>query len=110
MKIDGVSQTTGVERVLELSQDKRGLLLSIIDRVGGPPPARIVVKASALTAVLVDRPEGPQTLVGMSSTGVVQPMTVEVRGNEVMLTVGRADAAVGLDDLMDAVAGMTPAA
>ncbi|MFO0851800.1 MAG: hypothetical protein U0871_25030 [Gemmataceae bacterium] len=50
--------------------------------------------------LLVEKPSGPQPV----GPGV----TAKVRRNEVLLEVGGADAAVGLDDLMDAVAAADP--
>ena len=98
MTIDAVSQSTGAERVVDVEASGDGILVVIRDR--DAELARVVVPADPLMAVLSDRPEGPQE-VGLR---------VEVRRNEVLLTVGSADAAVGLDDLMDAVAGVIPAA
>ena len=51
-------------------------------------------------AVLTEQPKGSQV--------VGEHLVVEVRRNEVWLTFGGSDAAVGLDDLMDAVGGALP--
>jgi hypothetical protein len=49
-----------------------------------------------IMSILTERPNGPQK--------VTPTLTMEVRRNEVWLEVAEADAAVGLDDLMDALA------
>jgi hypothetical protein len=95
MVIDGISQSTGVERVVEVKTAGDGVLLVIRDRVGTNDPVQVVAPADQLMAVLTDHPDGPRA---------IENVTVEVRRNEVLLTAGGSDAAVGLDDLMDAVA------
>lgn len=55
--------------------------------------------------VLTEQPKGSQTI-----TGEGRALEVEVRRNEVWLVIDGPDAAVGLDDLMDAVAGALPSA
>ena len=105
MEIDGVSPSTGDDLVVEVGADGLGVLLVVRDRGGVGERGRAVAAADALAAVLADRPAGPQVLP-VQGPGVVR---VEVRRNEVLLDVGGADAAVGLDDLMDAVADASPA-
>ncbi len=95
MTIDGVSQTSGAERVVAIEAAGAGVTLSVTDRSGGVELGRAVLPADALIAVLSERPAGAQA--------VADGVTVEVRRNEVWLVVGGADAAVGLDDLTDAV-------
>ena len=56
-----------------------------------------------LMSVLTDQPKGAQTIAGNAGA-----LEVEVRRNEVWLVIGGPDAAVGLDDLLDAVAGALP--
>ena len=99
MTIDGVSQTTGLERVVEIGASGAEVLLSIRDRKLGSELGRTVVPAEALMSVLTEQPKGKQK---------VSALEIEVRRNEVWLTVGGPDAAVGLDDLLDAVAGVLP--
>jgi hypothetical protein len=98
MKIDGVSQSTGDERVIELSREERGESLLFSNKSW--MPERIVVSPEALVTILTDRPEGPQSVMGFTG-GEPREMKAEVRRNEVWLALGRMDAAVGLDDLMD---------
>ena len=81
-----------------------GVRLTVRDRKLGIAMGRIVVPAEALVAVLTVQPVGPQTIAG--EAGVA--LRVEVRRNEVLLGLGGTDAAVGLDDLLDAVGGALP--
>jgi hypothetical protein len=99
MIIDGVSQTTGLERVVEIGASGAEVLLAIRDRKLGLELGRTVVPADALMSVLSEQPKGLQR---------VSALEIEVRKNEVWLTLGGPDAAVGLDDLLDAVAGSLP--
>jgi hypothetical protein len=103
MPIDAVSQTTGAERAVSVEPAAAGLVLAIVER--GTELTRVEVPTEKLLTVLTDRPEGVQAVVGVGKS----VLEVEVRRNEVLLAVGRADAAVGLDDLMDAVAAALPA-
>jgi hypothetical protein len=103
MTIDGVSQSTGGERLVDIAIENDGLKLTIRDRKAGTVLRSAIVSADALMTVLADQPEGPQTLTGTGK------LVVEVRRNEVLLTMGGPDAAVGLDDLVDAVAGASAA-
>lgn len=99
MIIDGVSQTTGIERVVEVGAADDGVLLAIRDRKLGSELGRVVVPAEELMNVLTEQPKGAQRLSALE---------IEVRRNEVWLTLGGPDAAVGLDDLLDAVSGALP--
>jgi hypothetical protein len=99
MIIDGISQTTGLERVVEIGASSAGVLLAIRDRKLGIELGRTVVPADALMSVLSEQPKGLQR---------VSALEIEVRKNEVWLALGGPDAAVGLDDLLDAVAGSLP--
>lgn len=103
--IDGISQTTGIERIVEVSAAEGGVRVVIRDRKLATELASVVAPADWLMNVLADSPEGPQVLAG--ATG--DALSVEVRRNEVWLAVGVPDAAVGLDDLTDAVAAAVPA-
>lgn len=95
MTIDGVSQSTGADRVVAIEAVGADVSVSVTDRSGGVELGRAVVPADALITVLSDRSLGAQ--------GVADGVTVEVRRNEVWLVVRGAEAAVGLDDLTDAV-------
>jgi hypothetical protein len=102
MKIHGVSQTTGSERVIELSSTDEGTLFVFQDNMGHSRE-RIVTVSEALISLLAKRPEGQQTVIGMNGNES-RGMKIEVRKNEVQLSLGRIDAAVGFDDLMNALA------
>lgn len=104
--IDGVSQSTGVERLVGIESDKANVRLSIRERGGDTDLASVVIPVESLMTALTDQPKGQQTIPG--SDGRV--LAVEVCRNEVLLAVGAPDAAVGLDDLMDALAGALPSA
>ncbi|HVK08891.1 MAG TPA: hypothetical protein VM597_08965 [Gemmataceae bacterium] len=95
MKIDGISQSTGAERVVAVEAERGRLSVAVTDRSGAIVMGRAVLPPEGLMTILVEKPLGSQT--------VAEGVTVEVRRNEVWLVVGQADAAVGLDDLMDAV-------
>ena len=99
MGIDGVWPTTGAERVVKVTAAAGGVPVAVHDRAGAGL-AVAVVAADALMNALADRPAGPQTLA--SAVGI--NLVLDVKRNEVLLRVGSADAAVGLDDLVDAVA------
>ncbi len=58
-----------------------------------------------MITVLSDQPEGPTAIPG-DTAGAARLLAVEVRRNEVWLAVGGVDAAVGLDDLLDALAAL----
>lgn len=105
MPIDGVSQSTGIERVVEVEAATTGVRVVIRDRIRGAELAAVAVPADGLMAVLADMPEGVQSIAGADG----RALAVEVRRNEVWLTIGGPDAAVGLDDLTDAVAAAVPA-
>ncbi|MDY3557179.1 hypothetical protein R5W24_006366 [Gemmata sp. JC717] len=100
MTIDGVSQTTGLERLVDIGADEGGLKLTIRDRKLETVLGSVTVPAEDLMTVLTEQPKGPQSIAGA--------LEVEIRRNEVWLTLGGPDAAVGLDDLMDAVGGALP--
>ncbi len=106
MTIDGVSQSTGIERLVDVSPTDDGIRVLIRDRNLGTELVGVTVPADALMGVLADQPKGLQSIAGNAG----RALEVEVRRNEVWLVVGGPDAAVGLDDLMDAVAGALPSA
>lgn len=101
--IDGISQSTGIERLVEISSAEAGVRLGIRDRKLGTELAHVTVPADALMSILSHQPKGSQTIAGAG-----RALEMEVRRNEVWLTIGGPDAAVGLDDLIDAVAGAIP--
>ena len=107
MNIHGVSQTTGAERRIDLTPTPSGVLFIFSDSMGHANE-RIVISPEPLITMLTDHPEGAQTIIGMSRNEA-RGIKVEVRKNEVLLTLGRMDAAVGLDDLMDALAAIPTA-
>jgi hypothetical protein len=109
MRIYGISQSSGVERRLHIEKDAEGVLLIISDHNGNVERARITVEPDSLMATFMDRAPGVVTLEGrVPSNGAKQLLDLEVRRNEVLLTVrGEAaagsDVAVGLDDFQDAL-------
>jgi hypothetical protein len=111
MRIFGLSQSTGVERLLEVTRADGGVSLHAHGRGDGPLEA-IVVPEDELTATLIDRPAGGATVGAVPVGGWL--LDVEVRGNEVLLRTRPEgerswDVAVGLDDLQDALAEILPA-
>jgi hypothetical protein len=115
MAIDGISQSSGVERLLDVRGAATGVLLVIRDRLGDVERTRVVLPAADLLAALTDGTAGRRTLNG-TAEGFREPkwLDIEVRGNEVLLRArSRAeegwDVAVGLDDFQDALeAALTP--
>jgi hypothetical protein len=105
MLIEGVSQSTGVERRVEVTAAPDGVRLAFRDGKKGNVLAFVIAPADELMTVLSEQPAGPQVIPG-DVGGVARKLEVEVRRNEVWLTVGGVDAAVGLDDLMDALAAI----
>ena len=89
-----------------------GLVLIFIDHVGAKERTRILVPVDDLLAAITDPPAGGCTLEGVAPpNGPKMQLAVEVRRNEVWLqTSGNGsegtDAAVGLDDLQDAMEGV----
>jgi len=75
MKIAGVSQSTGDDRVVEVEASGAGVSVAVTDRSGGVEMGRAVVPSEGLMTVLSDRPSGAQ--------GLAEGVTVEVRRNEV---------------------------
>lgn len=103
--IEAVSQSTGVERRVEVTAAPDGVRVSIRDSRKGTVLAFVTAPTDALMTVLTEQPEGPTAVPG-DTAGAPRVLAVEVRRNEVWLAVGGADAAVGLDDLMDALAAL----
>ena len=103
--LEAVSQSTGVERRVEVATAPDGVRVAIRDGRKGTVLAFVTAPADALMTVLSEQPEGP-TGIQADTAGVARVLGVEVRRNEVWLAVGGVDAAVGLDDLMDALAAL----
>ncbi len=109
MTIYGVSQSTGVERRLQVERGGEGVVLTIIDHVGNVERERIMLQPDTLLAAVMDRPPGGSTIEGTSPPhGTKKLLDVEVRRNEVLLRVRVGseagwDVAVGLDDFQDAL-------
>ena len=89
--------------MVEIKSAETGVRLGIRDRKLNTELANVTVPADALMAILSDQPKGSNTIAGAERS-----LEIEVRRNEVWLTIGGPDAAVGLDDLIDAVAGALP--
>jgi hypothetical protein len=109
MTIYGLSQTTGIERTLEVDATSAGIRLHSRDEDGSPDVDNIVVASEPLLAALMDRPAQRTTIPSVSAAGEAsQSLDMTVRGNEVMLWVrtesGNSwDIAVGFDDFQDAL-------
>ncbi|QEL16636.1 hypothetical protein [Limnoglobus roseus] len=103
MTINGVSQTSGQQRLVDIAPSGDKLQVGIRDRKPGSDWVNVVVPAESLLTVLTEKPTGPQAIPGDDAT-----LVAEIRRNEVQLAIGTADAAVGLDDLMDAVGSVLP--
>ena len=106
MTINGVSQTSGVQRLVDISSSGEGLRLGIRDRQPGSEWVYTAIAADDLMTVLTEQPKGVQSIPGSDG----KPLSVEVRRNEIWLTIDGPDAAVGIDDLMDAVGESLPSA
>lgn len=108
MMIYGLSQSSGLERVLEVEKADTSLLLYAHDQAENPAD-RILVPAAEVVAALADPAVGVKTIAGVTPVyGRRQLLDLEVRRNEVLLWVRPEtgigwDVAVGFDDLQDAV-------
>ena len=114
MAIDGVSQSTGVERIVEVTRSGEGVQLLFRERKGNVELERIVLPTDDLMNILTERPTGLHTIDGKSAAGKPLMLNIEVKRNEVLLvaraeSVAGCDAAVGLDDLTDALESVTSA-
>ena len=109
MRIYGISQSSGVERRLHIEKGAEGIVLIISDHDGNVERARIMVQPDTLMDTFMERAPGGVTIEGRSpSNGAKKLLDVEVRRNEVLLTVraesaAGSDVAVGLDDFQDAL-------
>jgi hypothetical protein len=112
MTIYGLSQSSGVERRLNVERGGQGIVLTFTDHVGGKERERILVQPDNLLATIMDPPPGGSTVEGISPPhGAKMLLDVEVRRNEVLLRAHAdlgegADVAVGLDDFQDALEGV----
>lgn len=112
MTIYGVSQSTGVERRLMVDKVTEGVVLTIIDHRGRKEQGRISLAADDLVAAVTDAAARTTPIKGLPSpNGVKWQLVVEVRRNEVWLTMSSdagdaTDIAVGFDDLQDALEGV----
>jgi hypothetical protein len=109
MRIYGVSQSSGAERRLHIDKAGEGIVLMISDHIGNVERERIMVQPDSLMATVMERAPKGITIEGTSpSQGTKKLLDVEVRRNEVLLTIRAEsdngwDAAVGLDDFQDAL-------
>ena len=110
MKIHGVSQSTGTERQLTIEKGIEGVVLTIFYKVIRKECGRIVVRGEALLGAIMEPREGGTAIEGLPQPqGLKMSLDIEVRRNEVWLTIrpgDTADIAVGLDDLQDALEGV----
>jgi hypothetical protein len=113
MKIFGVSQSSGVERVLKLERGIDGIVVTIANHLGGGEVGRIKVNSDTFVGAILEPVVGGSIVEGMPEPqGPSKQLVIEVRHNEVWLQlqgesgVG-ADVAIGLDDLQDALEGVT---
>src|SRR4051794_35860619 len=108
MTIYGLSQTSGIERLLDVEPSDGALLMHVHDRPADPGE-RVVVPTGDVVAALTDGQPGVKAIEASApGEGAPRRLELEVRGNEVWLTVradGAAgtDIAVGFDDFQDAV-------
>lgn len=110
MVIYGLSQSSGVERRLEIDRSGPCISLGIYDHASGMEQDRVFVLPDDLMAAIINRPEGGSTIEDAAQAeGTRKHLDVEVRRNEVLLkTRGDRewDVAVGLDDFQDALEGV----
>jgi hypothetical protein len=126
MKVFGVSQSSGAERLLYVERGGGGIVLAITESVAGrwgpeeQERARVAVREDDLLPAITDPTPGGAVVEGTSPThGWKMLLKVEVRRNEVWLSARPAtglveeDVAVGLDDFQDAldeaIGGANPA-
>ena len=113
--IYGVSQSSGVERRLQVERGGQGVVLTITDHVGDKEQERIMVPTDNLLSTITAPSIGGSTVEGISPPhGAKMLLDLEVRRNEVLLRArgesgDGSDVAVGLDDFQDALAGVITA-
>jgi hypothetical protein len=115
MMIYGVSQSSGVERRLQIERGGQGVVLTITDHVGNKERERIMVPTENLLSMITDPLAGGSEIEGICPPhGAKMLLNLEVRRNEVLLRAHDesgegSDVAVGLDDFQDALAGVITA-
>jgi hypothetical protein len=112
MKIFGVSQTNGTERVLKIERGVDGIVLTLTDHVGGKERGRVIVSSDAFVGAIMEPTAGGSVVEGLPQPqGAPMQLAIEVKRNEVLLDIrgdsAGADIAVGSDDLQDALEGVT---
>jgi len=101
-----------VERQLKIEKGIEGVVLTLTDHVGGKEKGRIFVRGDEFATALVEPIPGGSTVEGIAQAqGEKTLLTIEVKRNEVLLTIRTeagevGDVAVGLDDLQDALEGV----
>jgi hypothetical protein len=116
MKVFGVSQSSGAERVLYVEGGSGGIVLAIREQVKGrwkqeeQERASVAVREDDLLPAITDPVPGGATVEGTSPAhGWKMLLKVEVRRNEVWLSARPVtglvveDIAVGMDDFQDAL-------
>src|ERR1022692_1690170 len=108
--IYGVSQSSGVERHLRVERGIDGIVLTLTDAGGSFERGWIKEPGERILAAIMAPPVGGSTIEGiLQPRGGRMTLDVEVRRNEVWLSVNPGDAAdiaVGLDDLQEALEGV----
>lgn len=116
MKVFGVSQSSGVERILYVERGSKGIVLAIKEQVKGrwsqeeQERSSVEVREDDLVPTIIDPSPGGSTVEGTSPVhGWKMLLGVDVRRNEVWLSVRPVtglvteDVAVGIDDFQDAL-------
>ena len=113
MKIFGVSQSSGEERVLKIERGIDGIVLTLADIKGGKEHGRIKVNSDVLVGAIMNPVIGGSKVESMPQPheGEMR-LQIEVRRNEVLIQIRNdngiiADIAVGLDDIQDGLEGVT---
>jgi hypothetical protein len=112
MTIYGISQSSGVERRLNVEMGAHGLVLTFIDHAGGKERARILLPVDDLLPAITAPPAGGSNIEGITPpNGPKMLLNVQIGRNEVLLKVAAGagegtDVAVGLDDFQDALEGI----
>ena len=109
MMIYGVSQSSGVERRLNVERGGDGIVLTFVDHPGGQERSRVMVNPDDLLAAITDAQSGGTSVEGLAPPlGPKMALDIEIKRNEVLLTTrtetsNGSDVAVGLDDFQDAL-------
>lgn len=111
MTIYGVSQSSGVERRLNVERGGEGVVLTIIDHASGAECARVMMPVDSLLSAITDPAPGGSTIEGTAPPHQTRTqLAIEVRRNEVLLqahanSAAATDVAIGFDDFQDALEG-----